>query len=70
MRDANKATRRTRHVKPTIEKLVSDLNGATVFSKIDLRSGYQQLELDLESRFITTLSIRVGLYRYKDLSLV
>ena len=27
-------------------------------------------ELDLESRFITTFSTHVGLYRYKDLSLV
>ena len=56
MRDANKAIRRTRHVTPTIEELVSDLNGATVFSKIDLRSGCHQLELDPESRYITTFS--------------
>ena len=39
MRNANKAIRRTRHVTPTIEELVSDLNGVTVFIKIDLRSG-------------------------------
>lgn len=67
MRDANKAVLRTRHVTPTIEELVSDLNGATVFSKIDLRSGYHQLELDPSSRYITTFSTHMGLFRYKRL---
>ena len=39
MRDANKAIRRTKHVTPTIEKLVSDLSRSTVVSKIGLCSG-------------------------------
>lgn len=67
MREANKAVIRTRHVTPTIEELVTDLNGATVFSKIDLRSGYHQLELEPESRYITTFSTHCGLYQYKRL---
>lgn len=67
MREANKAVIRTRHVTPTIEELISDLNGATVFSKIDLRAGYHQLELEPESRPITTFSTHVGLFRYKRL---
>ena len=46
---------------------MSDLNGATVFSKIDLRSGYHQLQLDPESKYITTFSMHMGLYRYKRL---
>ena len=70
MRDGNKAICRTRHVTPTIEELVSDLHGATVLSKIDHRCGYHQLELDPESRCITTFSTHEGLYRYKDLSFV
>ena len=68
MRDANKAIKRTRHVTPTLEELVSDLSGATVFSKIDLRSGYHQLKLKESSRGITTFSTHAGLYRYKRLS--
>ena len=68
MREANKAIIRTRHVTPTIEELVADLHGATVFSKIDLRSGYHQLTLKPESRSITTFSTHCGLYRYKRLS--
>jgi hypothetical protein len=67
MREANKAVIRTRHVTPTIDELVADLHGATVFSKIDLRSGYHQLELDPGSRDITTFSTHSGLYRYKRL---
>ncbi|KAK3743590.1 hypothetical protein QZH41_010231, partial [Actinostola sp. cb2023] len=67
MREANKTVEREKHLMPTIDDLVADLNGATVFSKLDLSSGYQQLELDPESRHITTFSTHVGLRRYKRL---
>ena len=67
MREANKAIKRTRHVTPTLEELIADMSGATVFSKLDLRSGYHQLVLDPESRNITTFSTHVGLFRYKRL---
>ena len=65
MRAANQAILRTRHVTPTIEELTSYLNGATIFSKLDLRSGYHQLKLDPSSRYITTFSTHLGLYQYK-----
>ncbi len=39
----NQAIKRERHPMPTVEDLVHKLNGATVFSKLDLRSGYHQL---------------------------
>ena len=52
---------------PTIDDLVTDLNGATVFSKLDLSSGYHQLELEPESHHITTFITHVGLRRYKHL---
>ena len=68
MRDANRAITRTRHVTPTIEEIIHDLNGATIFSKIDLKSGYHQLVLSEESRGITTFSTHAGLFRYKRLS--
>ena len=68
MRDANRAILRTRHITPTIDELTADLNGATVFSKLDLKSGYHQLELHPSCRYITTFSTHVGLYQYKRLS--
>ena len=49
MRAANQAIERKQHPVPTVEDLIVDLNGATVFSKIDLNQGYHQLELDKES---------------------
>ena len=45
MRIPNKAIQRTRHPSPTIDDLIHIMNGATVFSKLDLKSGYHQLTL-------------------------
>ena len=39
------AIQRERHITPTLDDILCDLNGATVFSKIDLNNGYHQLEL-------------------------
>jgi hypothetical protein len=45
MRNTNKAITHERHILPTIDELIHDLSGSTVYSKLDLRSGYHQLEL-------------------------
>ena len=68
MRMANKAIKRERHVMPTLDEVIMDLNGATIFSKVDLKCGYHQLVLSEDSRNITTFSTHMGLYRYKRLS--
>lgn len=68
MRRANKAIQREHHVTPTMDDVVHELNGATVFSKLDLRAWYHQLELHPDSRYITTFSTHLGLRRYKRLS--
>ena len=49
MRKANKAIKREKHLVPTIDDLITDLNGATHFSSLNLSSGYHQLELSPES---------------------
>ena len=67
MREANKAVKREKHLMPTIDDLVADLNGSTVFTTLDLSSGYHQLELAEESRHITTFSTHFGLRWYKRL---
>ena len=43
---------RERHPIPTIEEVMYDLNGSTVFSKLDLKWGFHQIELKAESREI------------------
>ena len=58
---ANRAIRREQHPMPTTDDLIYTLNGATVFSKLDLRSGYHQLSLAPESHHITTLATLQGL---------
>ena len=68
MRVANRAIVRERHPMPTIDDLTHTLNGATVFSKLDLRAGYHQLTLAPESRYITTFATHHGLWRYKRLN--
>ena len=67
MRRANSAIERERHPIPTIEEVLYDLNGSTVFSKLDLKWGFHQVELDKRPRQITTFVTHRGLYRYKRL---
>ena len=66
MRTANRAIQREGHPSPTVDDLINELNGAKVFSKLDLRSGYHQLFLAHESRYITTFATH--LRRYKRLN--
>ena len=68
MRQPNTAIQRERHLQPTIDDLIHDLNGARHFSKLDLSSAYYQLELDEESRQITTFTTHKGLFQYKRLN--
>ena len=53
MHRANEAVIRERHPIPTLEETLAPLNGAAVFSKLALRWGYHQVELDPESRALT-----------------
>lgn len=67
MRRANEAIIRERHPIPTIEEVLYDLNGATVFSKLDMKWGFHQIVLSEGSREITTFVTHRALYRYKRL---
>ncbi len=66
-RRANQAIVRERYHSPTIDDLICDLNGARIFSVIDMREGFHQLELHPDSRDITTFSTHCGIYRWKRL---
>ena len=67
MRQANQAILRERHPIPTVEETLQELHGAAAFSKLDLKWGYHQIELDPDSRGITTFTTHQGLWRYKRL---
>ena len=67
MRCANEAIVRERIPMPTVDEVLNSLNGSTVFSKLDLRLGFHQTELDEDSRDITTFATHDGIFRYKRL---
>ena len=63
MRAPNTAVERERHPTPTVDEVITDLNGAKVFSKLDLSQAYHQIELHPSSRYITTFATHRGLRR-------
>ncbi|XP_048586200.1 uncharacterized protein K02A2.6-like [Nematostella vectensis] len=68
-RKVNEAIIRERYPIPTMQEMLAALNGSKVFSKLDLKQGFFQLELDKESREITTFVTHVGLFRMKRLGM-
>src|SRR3954464_4266759 len=67
-RKLNEVTIKNKYPLPKIEDLFDQLNGARVFSKIDLRTGYHQLkvrELDIPK---TAFMTRYGLFEYTVMS--
>ncbi|KAL0533119.1 hypothetical protein IC582_030334 [Cucumis melo] len=63
-RELNKVTVKNRYPLPRIEDLFDQLQGATVFSKIDLRSGYHQLRIKDADVPKTTFHSRYGHYEF------
>lgn len=68
MRLANKAICRPNAMLPTTEDVLDKFEGATTFSKLDLKEAYHQFELSPECRHITTFHGPDKLYRYKRLN--
>ena len=67
MRRANEAIEKERHPIPTIKEVLHHLNGSTLFSELDLKWGFHQVELETESRRITIFITHRGLFQYKSL---
>jgi len=63
-RQLNKLTIKNKYPLPRIDDLLDQLKGARVFSKIDLRSGYHQILVQLEDVQKTTFRSRYGHYEY------
>jgi hypothetical protein len=67
-RPLNAVTIKNKYLLPHIDVLFDQLAKARVFSKIDLRSGYHQIEIRPQDILKTAFSTRYGLYEYLVMS--
>nr|GFD18934.1 putative reverse transcriptase domain-containing protein [Tanacetum cinerariifolium] len=64
-RELNKLTVKNRYPLPRIDDLFDQLQGSSVYSKIDLRSGYHQLRIREEDIPKTAFRTRYGHYEFQ-----
>jgi hypothetical protein len=67
-RSLNEVTVKNKYPLPRIEDLFDQLRGPSVFSKIDLRSGYHQLRIRPSDIPKTAFITRYGLYEFTVMS--
>ncbi|GJR04982.1 putative reverse transcriptase domain-containing protein [Tanacetum coccineum] len=64
-RELNKLTVKNRYPLPRIDDLLDQLQGSSVYSKIDLRSGYNQLRVREEDIPKTAFRTQYGYYEFQ-----
>ncbi|XP_058811184.1 uncharacterized protein K02A2.6-like [Topomyia yanbarensis] len=67
LRRVNEAVVRERFPMPVVEEYIARLGKGKIWSKLDIREAFHQVELAPESRDITTFITSRGLFRFKRL---
>ena len=68
-RALNAITEKDRFPLPNMEDLIDRLHGATIFTTLDLATGYHQMRIEPEDTFKTAFISPSGLYEWKVLPL-
>ncbi len=63
-RQLNENTIKDSYPLPCIDDLMARLKGAKIFSKLDLRDGYHQIEMDMNDRYNTAFTTRYGTFEW------
>ena len=67
LRVLNKNVKRHQYQMPTLDEISARLHGSSVFSKVDLQSGFQQMPIAEESQKILAFSSPFGRFKHRRL---